>query len=88
MLSSPQEGREREKHLRPAIPLSWFNKGGPGALALEEHPTQTIVKMINFGWDVCKYEAKGHFAIVNAFTESIGEYAKREKYVVKGVGCS
>ncbi|MEM0023134.1 MAG: ATPase domain-containing protein [Thermofilaceae archaeon] len=67
------------------MPLSWFNKGGPGALALEEHPTQTIVKMINFGWDVCKYEAKGHFAIVNAFTESIGEYAKREKYVVKGV---
>lgn len=41
--------------------------------------------MANFGWDVGKYEARGLFTIVDAFTGGIGEYAKRGKYVVKSV---
>jgi KaiC domain protein len=61
-----------------------LTKGEPGVLvALEEHPAQIIANMMNFGWDVRKHESDGLFAIVDAFTGGIGEYAKREKYVVK-----
>ncbi len=58
--------------------------GEPGILvALEEHPKQIIDNMAKFGWEVKDYEIEGLFAIVDAFTGGIGEYAKREKYVVK-----
>jgi len=60
--------------------------GEPGVLvALEEHPAQIRVNMAKFGWDTRKYEEQGMFAIVDAFTGGIGEYAKREKYVVRAV---
>ncbi|RLE97190.1 MAG: KaiC domain-containing protein, partial [Thermoprotei archaeon] len=63
-----------------------LKRGEPGVLvALEEHPVQIRINMANFGWDVRKYEAEGLFTIVDAFTGGIGEYAKREKYVVKSV---
>ncbi len=58
--------------------------GEPGILvALEEHPVQVRINMRQFGWDVRPYEAKGLFAIVDAFTAGIGEAAKRERYVVR-----
>ena len=63
-----------------------LTKNEPGVLvALEEHPAQIITNMLNFGWDVRKYQAEGLFEIVDAFTGGIGEYAKREKYVVKSI---
>ena len=61
-----------------------LENGEPGVLvALEEHPAQIKLGMAQFGWDVKPYEEKGEFAIVDAFTGGIGEYAKREKYVVR-----
>ncbi len=58
--------------------------GEPGIyVALEEHPVQVRINMRQFNWDVKNYEAKGVFAIVDAFTAGVGEAAKREKYVVK-----
>lgn len=54
-------------------------------VALEEHPVQVRLLMSQFGWDVKEFEAKGSFAIVDAFTAGIGEAAKRERYVVKSV---
>jgi KaiC domain protein len=58
-------------------------KGEPGVLvALEEHPVQIRLNMSQLGWDVKEYEAKGMFALVDAFTAGIGEAAKRERYVV------
>ena len=58
--------------------------GEPGVLvALEEHPAQIKVNMGQFGWDVRPYEEEGTFAIVDAFTGGIGEYAKKERYVVR-----
>ena len=63
-----------------------LTKGEPGVLvALEEHPAQIISNMLNFGWDVRKHQAEGIFEIVDAFTGGVGEYAKRERYVVKSV---
>jgi len=52
-------------------------------VALEEHPVQVRINMSQFGWDPREYEARGMFAIVDAFTAGIGEAAKREKYVVR-----
>ncbi len=61
-----------------------LENGEPGVLvALEEHPKQIIDNMAKFGWDVRNYEREDMFAIVDAFTGGIGEYAKRERYVVK-----
>jgi len=61
-----------------------LQNGEPGVLvALEEHPAQIKVNMGQFGWDVRPYEEQGVFAIVDAFTGGIGEYAKRERYVVR-----
>ena len=61
-----------------------LQNGEPGVLvALEEHPAQIKVNMGQFGWDVRPYEERGTFAIVDAFTGGIGEYAKRERYVVR-----
>ncbi|RLF08830.1 MAG: KaiC domain-containing protein [Thermoprotei archaeon] len=58
----------------------------PGILvALEEHPVQIRINMSQFGWDVREFEAKGLFAIVDAFTAGIGEAAKHERYVVRAV---
>mgnify|MGYP000386117254 CR=1 FL=1 len=57
--------------------------GDPGIfVALEEHPVQVRKHMASFGWDVKKFEEKGMFAIVDAFTAGIGRAAKYEKYVV------
>ncbi|MDK6028698.1 KaiC domain-containing protein [Ignisphaera sp. 4213-co] len=57
--------------------------GEPGIyVVLEEHPAQVKQNMKQFGWDVTPFEKKGMFEIVDAFTGGIGEYAKREKYVV------
>lgn len=56
----------------------------PGILVcLEEHPAQIRRGMMEFGWDIRPYEEKGMFALVDAFTGGIGEYAKRERYVVR-----
>ncbi|RLE68744.1 MAG: KaiC domain-containing protein, partial [Thermoprotei archaeon] len=52
-------------------------------VALEEHPVQIRINMRQFGWDVRRYEDRGLFAIVDAFTGGIGEAAKRERYVVR-----
>ena len=61
-----------------------LQNGEPGVLvALEEHPAQIKVNMGQFGWDARPYEEQGTFAIVDAFTGGIGEYAKRERYVVR-----
>jgi len=61
-----------------------LQNGEPGVLvALEEHPAQIKINMSQFGWDVRPYEEEGKFAIVDAFTGGIGEYAKRERYVVR-----
>ncbi len=61
-----------------------LKNGEPGVLvALEEHPAQIKINMAQFGWDVRPYEEEGRFAIVDAFTGGIGEYAKRERYVVR-----
>jgi len=58
----------------------------PGVLvALEEHPAQIRINMSQFGWDTRKFEERGMFTIVDAFTGGIGEYAKREKYVVRAI---
>jgi len=58
--------------------------GEPGVfVALEEHPVQVRINMSQFGWDVRRYEEKGLFAMVDAFTGGIGEAAKRERYVVR-----
>ena len=58
--------------------------GEPGVfVALEEHPVQVRINMSQFGWDVRKYEERGLFAMVDAFTGGIGEAAKRERYVVR-----
>ncbi|OYT57677.1 MAG: KaiC domain-containing protein [Desulfurococcales archaeon ex4484_217_2] len=58
--------------------------GEPGILVtLEEHPVQVRINMAQFGWDVRKYEERGLFAMVDAFTGGIGEAAKRERYVVR-----
>jgi len=58
--------------------------GEPGVfVALEEHPVQVRINMSQFGWDVRKYEEKGLFAMVDAFTGGIGEAAKRERYVAR-----
>ncbi|HIQ04004.1 MAG TPA: KaiC domain-containing protein [Desulfurococcales archaeon] len=58
--------------------------GEPGVyVALEEHPVQVRINMSQFGWDVRKYEEKGLFAMVDAFTGGIGEAAKRERFVVR-----
>lgn len=59
-------------------------RGETGVLvALEEHPKQIMDNMAKFGWNVREYVQEGLFAIVDAFTGGIGEYAKRERYVVK-----
>ncbi len=65
--------------------LFWgLEHGEPGIyVALEEHPVQVRAHMRQFGWDARKYEEKGMFAIIDAFTAGIGEAAKREKYVVR-----
>ena len=48
--------------------------GEPGVfVALEEHPVQVRINMSQFGWDVRKYEERGLFAMVDAFTGGIGE---------------
>jgi len=61
-----------------------LQNGEPGVLvALEEHPAQIKINMSQFGWDVRPYEEEGRFVIVDAFTGGIGEYAKRERYVVR-----
>ena len=61
-----------------------LTQGEPGVLvALEEHPAQIKRGMAQFGWDVKPYEENGQFAIVDAFTGGIGEYAKKERYVVR-----
>ena len=54
-------------------------------VALEEHPVQIRINMRQFGWDVRRYEDRGLFAIVDAFTGGIGEAAKRERYVVRAI---
>ena len=54
-------------------------------VTLEEHPVQVRRNMLEFGWDVRKFEEEGKFAIVDAFTGGVGEAAKREKYVVRSV---
>ena len=60
-----------------------LKNGEPGVLlALEEHPVQIRINMAQLGWDVKQYEAKGLFALVDAFTAGIGEAAKRERFVV------
>ena len=57
--------------------------GEPGIyVALEEHPAQIKQNMKQFGWDVTQFEKKNMFEIVDAFTGGVGEYAKRERYVV------
>ncbi len=64
----------------------WYGlqHGEPGIyVALEEHPVQVRRNMIQFGWDVRKYEKEGMFAIIDAFTGGIGEAAKKERYVVR-----
>ncbi len=60
-------------------------KEGEGAVfvALEEHPAAVRANFLRFGWDIRPYEREGKFALVDAFTGGIGEYAKREKYVVR-----
>jgi len=61
-----------------------LQNGEPGVfVALEEHPVQVRINMSQFGWDVRKYEERGLFAMVDAFTGGIGEAAKRERYVVR-----
>ena len=61
-----------------------LENGEPGIyVALEEHPVQVRINMSQFNWDPREYEAKGMFAIVDAFTAGIGEAAKRERYVVR-----
>jgi len=61
-----------------------LTQGQPGVLvALEEHPAQIKRGMAQFGWDVRPYEEEGKFAIVDAFTGGIGEYARKERYVVR-----
>jgi len=58
--------------------------GEPGIIVtLEEHPVQVRRNMFQFGWDIKKFEERGLFAIIDAFTGGIGEAAKREKYVVR-----
>ena len=58
--------------------------GEPGIIVtLEEHPVQVRRNMLQFGWDIRKFEERGLFAIIDAFTGGIGEAAKREKYVVR-----
>ena len=52
-------------------------------VALEEHPVSVIRSFRHFGWDVLKYEQKGKFALVDAFTGGIGKYAEKAKFVVK-----
>jgi len=60
--------------------------GEPGIyVALEEHPVQVKKNMEVFGWKVDDFEKEGKFAIVDAFTGGIGEYAEQEKYVVKDI---
>ncbi|MEM0026499.1 MAG: KaiC domain-containing protein [Ignisphaera sp.] len=62
---------------------SGLQMGEPGIyVVLEEHPAQVKQNMRQFGWDVTQFEKKGMFEIVDAFTGGVGEYAKREKYVV------
>lgn len=61
-----------------------LKNGEPGVLvALEEHPKQIIDNMTKFGWNVREYQQEDMFDIVDAFTGGIGDYAKRERYVVK-----
>lgn len=56
----------------------------PGVfVALEEHPVQVRLSMVQFGWDVTHFEERNLFALVDSFTAGIGEAAKREKYVVR-----
>ena len=52
-------------------------------VALEEHPASVIRSFKHFGWDVTKYEQRGKFALVDAFTGGVGRYAEKEKFVVK-----
>ncbi|NPA47155.1 MAG: KaiC domain-containing protein [Thermococci archaeon] len=60
--------------------------GEPGIyVALEEHPVQVRGNMAGFGWDVRKYEEKGLFAMVDAFTAGIGKSKEYEKYIVHDV---
>ncbi len=61
-----------------------LTQGEPGILvALEEHPKQILDNMSKFGWDVREYMRRDMFDIVDAFTGGIGEYAKRERFVVR-----
>ncbi|HHP51546.1 MAG TPA: KaiC domain-containing protein [Moorella mulderi] len=63
-----------------------LTRGEPGVLvALEEHPAQIRRHMFNFGWDVKKYEEENSFALVDAFTGGIGEFAKRERFVMRSI---
>ena len=60
-----------------------LTEGEPGVfVALEEHPAAVRRDFRHFGWDVSRYEGSS-FALVDAFTGGVGEYAKRERYVVK-----
>jgi len=51
-------------------------------VALEEHPYQIKQNMLQFGWDVRKFEEEGKFAMVDAFTAGIGKAKEFEKYIV------
>jgi len=58
--------------------------GEPGVLLeLEDYPVRVRMRMSMFGWDVKPYEDGGVFAIIDCFTGGVGEYARRERYVVR-----
>ncbi len=54
-------------------------------VALEEHPVQVRGNMASFGWDIRKYEEKGLFAMVDAFTSGIGRSREYERYIVHDI---
>ncbi|MCX8161595.1 MAG: ATPase domain-containing protein [Nitrososphaerota archaeon] len=61
-----------------------LRQGEPGVLLeLEDYPARVRMRMHMFGWDVKPYEDDRIFAIVDCFTGGIGEYARRERYIVK-----
>jgi len=62
-----------------------INGEGGVYVALEEHPFQIKQNMLQFNWDIKKFEKEGSFALVDAFTSGVGKYTRFEKYVVQDI---
>lgn len=62
-------------------------KSGEGAVyvSVDEVPAQLRKNIEAFGWKISEFEEKKKFAVVDAFTSTIGKVKEREKYAIQDI---